>query len=124
MKTILLVDDDDAFRSMLHVTLESVGYEVREASNGKKAVDLYRKQPADLVVTDIVMPEQEGIQTLLELRKINPEVRIIAMSGGGRIGPDDYLTAAKILGAKQTLSKPFRQADFLDVVARVLAGEP
>lgn len=123
MPTILLVDDDEQFRAMLHQTLEGAGYGVHGAANGKMALELYRRSPADLVVTDLVMPEQEGIQTIMDLRKINPEVKIIAISGGGRLGPRDYLVMAKLLGAKRTLAKPFRQADFLDAVVQTLAGD-
>lgn len=116
MAKILLVDDEDYIRAMLTEALEDEGYSVETAADGKQAVALYTKADFDLVVTDIVMPEQEGIQTILELRKHNPRVKVIAMSGGGRIRSDDYLELAKKLGAINTFSKPLDLDEFLAAV--------
>lgn len=122
MKTILLVDDDNDFRETLGRVLVRAGYEVRQATNGREAVTLYREAPADLVITDLIMPEREGIETILELRRLQPEVRVIAMSGGGRVGPGDYLRMAQSLGAKRTLSKPFPSDQLIKAIEDVLAG--
>ena len=90
MALILIIDDDDQIRRVLRKTLERDGYDVADAPNGKEGIRLYRENPADLVITDIIMPEKEGIETIRELRRDFPEVKIIAISGGGRIGPDSY----------------------------------
>ena len=87
MPRILLVDDDEAFRKMLHKTLERAGYEVQDAPNGRAALAAYSQQPSDLIITDLVMPEKEGIETIMELCRLHAGVKIIAMSGGGRSSP-------------------------------------
>ncbi|MBX3745210.1 MAG: response regulator [Verrucomicrobiae bacterium] len=122
MKTILLVDDDNDFRETLGRVLARAGYEVRQATNGREAVASYREAPSDLVITDLIMPEREGIETILELRRLQPEVRVIAISGGGRVGPGDYLRMAQSLGAQRTLSKPFPSDQLLKAIEEVLAG--
>jgi len=82
MSRILVTDDEDQIRAMLRHALESSGHEVLEANNGEEGVRIYQKQPADLVITDILMPEKEGLESIRELRRLNPAVRIIAISGG------------------------------------------
>jgi len=123
MATILLVDDDGQVRQMLKITLEREGYEVVEASDGTEAVDLYDPDQIDLVITDIVMPEKEGIETIMELKAVNPGVKIIAISGGGRINPEDYLTWARRFGVANTFTKPVARKELLacleDVLGRV-----
>jgi len=121
MFRILLVDDDDDFRKMLHKMIERAGYAVQDASNGKLALDLYREHPCDLILTDLVMPEKEGLETIAELRRFNPHIKIIAMSGGGGSGPRGYLDLAKKMGAKRTLAKPFSHQEILDAITEVLA---
>ena len=121
MAKILLVDDEEELRTMLKIVLESAGHEVEVAGNGQEAVENYSRHPADLVVTDIVMPEKEGIETIVQLRKRYPNVKIIAMSGGGgRPGAQNYLEMAKKLGANHALPKPFSKSVFLDAVKLVL----
>ena len=117
---ILVIDDDDQFRGMLRETLEHAGYEVTDAPNGKEGIRLFRENPADLVITDLIMPEKEGIETIKELRQEYSEVKIIAMSGGGRIGPDSYLKMAKGLGALRTLTKPIEREELLRAIREVL----
>jgi len=117
---ILVIDDDDQFRGMLREMLERAGYEVADAPNGKEGIRLYRENPADLVVTDIIMPEKEGIETIMDLRREFPEVKIIAMSGGGRIDPEEYLHMAEKLGAKRTFAKPVEREELLKAVGEVL----
>jgi DNA-binding response OmpR family regulator len=121
MKRILLVDDNEPFRRGLGLTLERAGYEVQSAPDGAVALKLFREFPADLVITDLIMPEKEGLETIMDLRRLQPELKIIAMSGGGRIDPNDYLPIAKKLGAALTLSKPFSTGEILEAVAGLLA---
>ena len=120
MASILIIEDDDQFRAMLLEMLKLAGYEVEEASNGKEGIKLYIENPKDLVVTDIIMPEQEGIETIIELRRSFPDVKIIAISGGGRITAKDHLQIAKDLGAIQTLPKPFGREKLLKAIREVL----
>ena len=123
MATILLVDDDEGVRDILHKTLVNAGHEVEDAVNGSVAVAAYRRQPRDLVITDLVMPEKDGLETIMELRRLNPAVRIIAMSGGGRtLGLGQlYLESARSFGASRILAKPFTSAALLKAVSEALA---
>jgi CheY-like chemotaxis protein len=122
MARILLVDDDEQFRKMLHKALERAGYEVQDAQNGDAALEMYRQCPSDLIITDLVMPEKEGIETIVELRRLNPAVKIIAISGGGRMNPATTLAMAQKLGARRTLAKPFAPHELLDTISQVLAA--
>ena len=124
MANILLVEDEEQLRSMLKIVLENAGHTVHEAGDGKEALESYIRHPADLVVTDIVMPNKEGIETILEFRRNHPGLRIIAMSGGGRNSAQDYLKLAKSFGADYVLTKPFSNQAILDVVKTVLASPP
>lgn len=119
--TVLLIDDDPDLRSMLRRTLTRGGYVVREAENGRDGLKVLADSPVDVVVTDIIMPDMEGIELILQLRRTRPDLRVIAMSAGGRIGPDSYLDLAKRSGAVRTLAKPFNLVDFLNVVKETLA---
>ncbi len=121
MARILVVDDDPNIRQMLRSMLEREGYEVDVASNGLECMRRFEAAPADLVITDIIMPEQEGIETIRRLRAEYPDCRIIAISGGGRIGPSDYLSMAKLIGAVSTLSKPFDRKDLLEAIRGALS---
>jgi CheY-like chemotaxis protein len=121
MKKILLVDDNEPFRRMLCRMLEGAGFSVVVAGDGVVALSLFRQQPFDLVITDLIMPEKEGLETILELRKLKGNVKIIAMSGGGRVDAGDYLPLAIAFGAARTLAKPFLAGEFLAAVAEVLA---
>ncbi|RZB38369.1 MAG: hypothetical protein SRB2_00117 [Desulfobacteraceae bacterium Eth-SRB2] len=120
MASILIIDDDVQILSMLRQTLERGGYDVLEASNGKQGMKLYLENPADLVITDIIMPEKEGIEIIIELKRDYPDVKIIAISGGGRINPEDYLDIAKKLGAQRTFTKPFERKQLLNAVRDLL----
>lgn len=122
MARILVVDDDDQVRALLKITLQRAGYEVEEASNGKVAGNVYRQNPTDLVITDILMPEMEGIETILELRRDFPDVKVIAISGGGRLGPDVYLDLASRCGVLRTFTKPIDREDLLTGVREALAA--
>lgn len=116
MKRILIVDDDAQFRLMLRRILEREGYEVFEACDGKQGLTAFRRLRTDLVITDIIMPEKEGVETILALRREFPAVKIMAVSGGGRNAPGDYLTLAKKLGAQVTMEKPLNRSQLLEEV--------
>ena len=118
---ILLVDDDELLRGALHQILVRAGYDVDDASNGKIAVREYRRQRCDVVIMDIVMPEKEGLGTIRELRRVDPNVKIIAISGGGLGKAGDYLGIAQMLGATRTVAKPFLPETLLSMLAEVLA---
>lgn len=122
MSRILLVDDDESFRKMLRITLGKMGHQVVEAPNGKEALKLFQDSPPDLVMTDLIMPEKEGLETIRELRRSNPMVKIIAMSGGGRVNPGDFLKVAKILGANTVLAKPFTNEELTAALRDVSGG--
>ena len=108
---VLVVDDDAGARDVARSVLESAGHEVEVVSTGRDAVDAYRRRPADVVLLDVLMPDQDGIETLRELRRIAPDARIVAMTGGD----DIHLRSARLLGATEVLRKPYRVADLLRV---------
>jgi DNA-binding response OmpR family regulator len=119
---ILVVDDEPSVCQLLQKTLELVGYHVVCATGGRTASRLMRQQPFDLVITDVLMPDQDGLELIRELRHNNPSVRIVAMSGGGLIKPQVYLESAKGLGAGVLLQKPFNRDQLLAAINRVLAA--
>jgi DNA-binding response OmpR family regulator len=121
MKRILVIEDDEGLRSMLRMSLEKMGYAVTEARDGKEAITVFKNDPVDLVLTDLMMPEKEGLETIRELRRGNPELKIIAMSGGGRTDARDNLKMAKLFGATTAFSKPFSFADLCKAVSELLA---
>ncbi len=122
MKRILVIDDEYQARSMLRMMLECAGYEVEDAPDGEIGIKLYRKSPTDLVITDILMPKKEGIETIIEIRRDFPSARIIAISGGGRLKtPDIFLSMAESFGAARVFAKPVDKDELLDAV-RELAG--
>jgi DNA-binding response OmpR family regulator len=122
MARILLVEDDDQLRTMLKLLLTSVGHEVWEAPNGRRVCDMHQQQRFDLVITDLVMPDKEGLEVIMELRCSDQNVRIIAMSGMGQGRAEEYLGIAQKLGAQLTLSKPFGEQEFLDAVRLALTN--
>jgi DNA-binding response OmpR family regulator len=121
MARILVIDDEPEIRTILRQILEGAGYEVVDASNGWEGLRRYSEKPADLVITDLVMPEKEGIETIMELKRNFPGVKIIAISGGGHVGPDKYLSLAGGLGALRTFAKPFNIKELLTAVQELLA---
>lgn len=123
MPAILLVDDDEPMRKMLGITLTKLGYQVTEARDGREALRLFAAEPPDLVLTDMVMPDKEGVEVIGELRRLQPDLKIIAMSGGGRGDATDYLKVARLMGAAHTLHKPFSTADLTDAIDSLL-GPP
>jgi YesN/AraC family two-component response regulator len=120
MARILLIDDDDSVRSVLRLILNQFGHVVIEACNGKEGIELYTHANADLVITDIVMPEKEGLEVLKEIRKKCPTVKIIAISGGGRVNPTDYLRMAIFFGATRVLAKPICSEALIGAINEVL----
>jgi len=124
MKRILIIDDDFLVRDMLERLMRKSRYDVETAEDGGRALRLHRRPPVDLVITDIIMPEKEGLETIAEFRKSAPAVKIIAISGGGRIGPSSYLRMAKLLGAARTFAKPADTAQLLSTVEELLAPPP
>ena len=120
MTKILIIDDDNQFRTMLRQLLERNGYEIKEASGGKEGIELYRKSPTDLIITDLIMPGKDGIETIQEFKKDFPDIKIIAISGGGRLVPQDYLHLAKMLGAQHTLTKPIELPELLKAIEELL----
>jgi CheY-like chemotaxis protein len=126
MKNILIIDDEDAVRLALKRVLEQAGYNVRLASGGQEGLDAMRAYPADVVITDIVMPKLHGVDTIKAIAQEFPKVRIVAISGGGNFGSSEYkpnaitttayLTAAQNAGAHAVLTKPFETRDVLQAI--------
>ena len=119
MATILVIDDQKPIRALLRAALEGDGHEVLEASNGRLGLARYREQSADLIITDMLMPEMNGFELMVELTRSFPDVKVIAISGGleSNGGPN----VAKLLGARQTFQKPFDIRAVLDAVRYELA---
>ena len=120
MQRILIIDDEPHILLMLKKMLERTGYEIDLASNGKEGLDLFTRKPSDLVITDIIMPEKEGLETIREMKRMQPELKIIAMSGGGKISAENYLETAKIFGASRIIEKPFTQQHMVATVNQLL----
>ena len=121
MARILIIEDNSQLRIMLSKMLEREGYEVVGAPNGKKGIEINREKPADLIITDILMPEMPGSRVISKLRRECPSLKIIAISGGGSIyGPDDYLNFASKLGAQRAFLKPVRREQLLKAVRELL----
>lgn len=122
MAEILVIDDDAVIRSLIRRALELHGHQVSEAVDGSEGIRVYHERSPQLVLCDLIMPEKEGLETIEELCRDSPQVRIIAMSGGVMNGVYDLLPVAKRLGARAVLSKPFTTATLIGVVKEVLAA--
>ena len=120
MPCVLIMEDDEEVRKALRTVLEESGYKVMEAANGEKGLKIQRTIPSDLVIMDILMPEKEGLEVIKELRRDFPNTKIIAISGGGYVGPDYYLDAAKKMGASYVFEKPFDPREIMAAVKQVL----
>lgn len=116
MTQVLIIDDDEQIRTVLRRALERERYEVVDAPNGREGIALYQQNPCDVIVTDILMPEMEGFETILTLRKHHPEAKIVVISGGGQCGPQSYLPTAKALGANRIFEKPFDLCELLAAI--------
>lgn len=117
---ILVVDDDASIRRTLSILLSKAGYEVTQAADGSEAIRMWRDRGGDLVITDLHMPEKDGIETIIELLSHTPGIRIIAMSGGGQTKRLDLLGNVALLGSVLTIEKPFTLTEMLTVVSRAL----
>ncbi|NJM11794.1 MAG: response regulator [Synechococcaceae cyanobacterium SM1_2_3] len=121
MAKLLVIEDDEQFCQMLGQMLDQAGHEVEMAANGVIGMERFRDSSPDLVITDILMPEQDGIDTILAMKKERENVKIIAMSGGRRaITPQFNLDSAALIGVQQTLAKPFTRQQLLQAIAEVL----
>ena len=120
MAKILVIDDDPSILTMLKKMLEREGYEVDIACNGSEGLDKIEDSPPDLLITDIVMPEKEGMELIFYLRRKKPELKIIAISGGGRFNYEGYLTSAKYLGADLVFQKPLIHKEFVQAVSDLI----
>ena len=118
--SILVIDDDELIRDTLRDVLEEAGYRVVEARDGADGVRKYKANPCDLVITDMIMPEKEGVETIMELKRDYPRLAIIAVSGGGRAQRFDFLSLAKEFGADHILRKPFENKELLEAVQTAL----
>jgi DNA-binding response OmpR family regulator len=122
MRSVLLIDDDlEILRQMATAFLQA-GYRVQAAPDGQAGLALFLEAPTDLVVTDIVMPNREGIETIVALKRASSAVAVVAISGGYRAAPADFLTLARHVGADGALAKPFRLAELVGLAAQVLRG--
>lgn len=122
MATILIIDDDEALRGTMRRILERQGHGVLEAGDGREGMALFRERDPDVVITDLIMPGQEGIETILQLRTEYPGARVLAVSGGGRVAPGGPLSDAVEFGADASLAKPFSVEQLQQAVERLLAG--
>ncbi|MEW5977857.1 MAG: response regulator [Acidobacteriota bacterium] len=120
MARILLIDDDDGLRRVLRRALQRRGYEVLEAPDGREGLSLVGREQVDLVLTDMIMPGMEGVETIQQLRRTHPGLPIIAMSGGGRLKPEGYLQLAETFGALSVLRKPFENDQLFATIEAVL----
>src|SRR5687767_10649103 len=123
MKRVLLIEDNDDLRSMLRDELAAAGYDVTAVASAKAGLATLHKAPTDLVVTDIFMPERDGLETIVEMRRDFPQVKIIAISGGSsrlRNQHTDHLAIAHDVGADEVLRKPFKTAQLVDMIGRLI----
>jgi len=118
-KRILVVDDNEDLRTTIQALLQADGFEVSVAADGEAALLLHRAHPADVVVTDLFMPDKDGIETIIELKKLYPSVKIVAMSGWTSTQGSDYLQVAREIGAAVTLQKPFDPLELSRVVRQL-----
>jgi CheY-like chemotaxis protein len=118
---ILVIDDDATVRTLARVILETAGYHVQEAADGSVGISHYRQLRPDLVITDIMMPEMEGFETILALRRVDPTVRIVAMTAADQQRGDVFLESAEMMGAVRSLRKPFLRQELLTIVSETLA---
>ncbi len=123
MVRVLLVDDELPIRVLLERVLERAGYEVEVAATGEEGLEAYRRAPADLVITDILLPEMDGLELICELRKDRPDLEIIAISGGGKVNAQNYLDSSTLFGAHHTIEKPFDIHAVVRLVGQLTRGE-
>jgi two-component system, chemotaxis family, chemotaxis protein CheY len=120
MARILIIDDDRMVRETLKIVLTTAGHEVAMANDGKEGLSLVGTFQPSLIITDILMPEKEGVETIQDLRQLVPDLPIIAISGGGRVGNMSFLKVAQHFGADRTFAKPFEPDDILGAITDLL----
>jgi CheY-like chemotaxis protein len=123
MAGILIVEDDKELREMLKISLIRHKYTVLEAADGKEAITHFKPSITDVVITDLIMPDEDGLKVIMRLREIKPSLKVIAISGGGKAGPASYLSLAKALGANAIFSKPFSVNDLIERIEMLLGDE-
>jgi len=123
MPGVLIVEDDKELREMLKLALLRRNFTVLEAENGKVAIAHFKPLITDVVVTDLIMPDEDGLKVVIKLRELKPSIKIIAISGGGKVGPGSYLNLAKALGADATYSKPFSINEVVFKIEQLLNNE-
>ena len=121
LKNILLVDDEESIRKMVRAVLGEEEYAFTEASNGVEALEIMETQSFDLILTDVIMPDCDGIELVMSVRKKLPDIKVIVMSGGGRVRADHYLNLAEKLGAARVFEKPFNTAELRETVSELLS---
>lgn len=120
---VLLADDDEAFRKAVASLLHKSGYNVALAANGHEALALLKQHPVQVAILDLIMPQMEGIETILRIRALDVGIKVVAISGGGRIGNDNYLGIARKLGADAVLAKPFSGDLLLKAVSKAMSPD-
>ena len=120
MFNILIIEDDDLVQNMISSVLRKNGYQVSSASNGVEGVEKVRSGNPDLAITDILMPDKEGIQTIVEIKQMRPDIKIIAMSSGGQAKNMSFLNMAKKVGAEYVLQKPFKPSELINIINKLL----
>lgn len=124
MIRILLVDDDPIVRKSIRISLNNPNFDVTDASDGRNALAAANAKQFDLVITDLLMPNSDGLELIRNLRAKIPSVKILAISGGGKVVPGFYLNLAEKLGADATLEKPFKPQDLLNAIATLTGAQP
>lgn len=120
MKQILIIDDDNLVRGMMAKAIQKAGYNVKEASDGNEGLQIILHYPIDLVITDMLMPDKEGVETIIEIREIRKDLKIVAMSSGGKKQDMTFLKMAEGVGANKLLKKPFRPSELLETIKGLL----
>ncbi len=120
---ILIVEDDRELREMLRLSLTRRKFTVIEAENGKEAIAHFKPSVTDLVIVDLIMPEEDGLKVIMKMKQIKPEIKIIAISGGGKAGPASYLQLARTLGADEAYPKPFSLHDLISRIESLLDSQ-
>jgi CheY-like chemotaxis protein len=123
MAGILIVEDDKELREMLKISLTRRKHSVYETENGREAITHFKPSSTDLVVTDLIMPEEDGLKVIIKLRELKPSIKIIAISGGGKAGPSSYLNLAMALGADAVFTKPFSTNELITKIEELLGEQ-
>jgi len=123
MPVVMIIEDDRELREMLRIALLRKEYTVIEAENGREALINFKPGITDLVITDLLMPEEDGLEVIIKMRELKKGIRVIAISGGGKAGPGNYLDMAKALGADAVFSKPFAVTELVNRIEELLRIE-